>query len=243
MAAIELAQGENGRTFMKRLLSGEMIEIKLSKTYLPTIRVHGALACAVSKRFEELCKDTRQRSFNADDILPMAHWDHSIWSGFVEWLYATKVPANDSLPYFRMWTMAVRIQAPRLMNRMLELLSSQCAHVADTTTDPELYFAQSYTIFSNCHSIWYAADFSPDRKAALQVTKGEVFWGNKKHLLFMLDCAAWLGLKDFEVQYKHSTKAQERLVSTSSCLPVACFWLQPGKSLVLLEPSPTYTDT
>ena len=57
-------------------------------------------------------------------------------------------------------------------------------------------FASSIEIQGHINDLWKVADFSPDRAESLEVTKGEIHWGNKKRLLFLLDDAAWQGLEN-----------------------------------------------
>ncbi|PVH85905.1 hypothetical protein DL98DRAFT_22623 [Cadophora sp. DSE1049] len=196
MAAIELGEGEDGYAFIDRLITSKMIEVKLSSPDEPLIRVPEALACAVSKRLEDMCKATSNRKFVSDDIIPMGLWNQRpLWSTFVEWLYTKRISACRRQTFFAMWTLSEKLIAPKFTNAILERLSAEHGLSIDVSNDAELFFAHPANIEDMCVSAWELADFSPEEKAGLDVTAGKVLWENKKRLQFMLDCAAYPGLE------------------------------------------------
>ncbi|KAH6717000.1 hypothetical protein BKA61DRAFT_718677 [Leptodontidium sp. MPI-SDFR-AT-0119] len=104
----------------------------------------------------ELAQGENGRAF-MDSILPLLatlqqpRFRHS----FVEWLYTSKIEATTKrLPFNEMWQLAEKLEAPRFMNALLGMLSSECALTADATTSPELDFVVPNNIKTSCYNAW-----------------------------------------------------------------------------------------
>ncbi|KAF4626671.1 hypothetical protein G7Y89_g11491 [Cudoniella acicularis] len=224
MVVAELLEGEGGDEFFERLQQSSMIEIKCPlddckpRLGFRIVRVPAALACAVSTRFRELCKQSYGgMRFDASDVFNYPHEEFEICSRgnyidfllvFVKWLYTSKIYHDNKVSPFEIWKFAEVIGAPKFQNAALRLLSQPDPFSPEDGLligDFEAEF-----IKDSCDAVWRNQDIADEKEDIglldtdqIQELVDEVDKKSKR-LLFAFDCAAYIGVKDAEVSYQLS---------------------------------------
>lgn len=181
------------------------------------MRFPEVLACAVSSRFRVLCQRSSILLFTSYRVVERLanlriHYEYcdcddecdeqcnksqrdwapicSYISCFANWLYTSKLHLDGHVFYYAMWQFGEEIGAPELQNAALQMLGSDTERGKDkgNLASPQHGFLQGKFI----KTCWVATDFSGEDMDELLNHDG-AFWQTHKRLLFMLDCAVWMG--------------------------------------------------
>lgn len=166
------------------------------------LTVPKVLACAVSTGFQRLVKHrlphtlpkllgglSDYEDFDAVCILGCAP---AYLSCFIRWLYTSQLRFNEELSIWELWRFAELIGCFKLQNAALSTLGYDAAWqrtAADIVKQQQFGFIKRHVLLT----VWGETDFSKDCQHRCFAQQGNVYWEDKKRLLFLLDCLVWMG--------------------------------------------------
>lgn len=115
----------------------------------------------------------------------------NLFLGFVKYLYTSKLYPDDHHFLYDMWRLADILDAPTLHNAVVRQLSYDPLNAEREAEQDQMYDGiVDRQVIKRC---WDSIDFSGESTLGYQLYMGEVYWGNKKRLMFLLDYVAYQG--------------------------------------------------
>ncbi|KAE8452587.1 hypothetical protein EG329_013846 [Mollisiaceae sp. DMI_Dod_QoI] len=196
-----------GPEVLQRLPSSPTINVKCRYGQLNgstlVISLPEVLACAVSSRFRDLCKNTAKRDFMEEDIVgePLCHYEEKLalstfYSNmclFQRWLYGADLSKDDDYCYER-WYFGQTIGAPLYQNDVMRDLSSTVDVEAKSLWTK---FHDRFDFFT-LNWIWKQSEITVDQEHNHDELD-RMQWANKQMLKFVLDTFAFEGPKESSV--------------------------------------------
>ncbi|KUJ17059.1 uncharacterized protein LY89DRAFT_748262 [Mollisia scopiformis] len=197
--------GRVSKEVHEKLPTSGVITVDCSEEDEPTRVLHlpEVLACAVSSRFRDICKSTKKRCFQAEELLGQSvekfrkifdyNSIYDLLEVFSRWLYGIDFSEAKTACY-NLWFFGQKIGSPFFQNDAIRQL---CSTVKVEKSELSDMFEDCYNM-GDLAQIWDRSDFAPDNELEYDQDT-EVHWDNKQMLKFVLDVHAFVSLQDENV--------------------------------------------
>lgn len=167
-----------------------------------TINIPTQLGCEASSKLRTLCSDQTRRVFTDVEVVgPVGQFERGCIHGsfydlmlhFVRWFYSSELDSRVLAEDF--WHLGRTIGAPKFQNAALRCLctdmSAEVFGLGGTFREPLTY--------ETLLKVWNRSDFTMDMQFGYGLDHSQVYWRDKKLLLFILQCFAYFGTQDRQV--------------------------------------------